>query len=804
MKKCLITILILFQTLLSYSEHYLITGKVANELTSEPFEGATVFVRSLNINTETDSQGNYSLKLPEGTYVLEAFSLGMAIASKSVTANQNMVVNFYLSELAGNLQEVEVRDSRQSLAGISRLQAVENFGIYEAKKNELIILNDFAANKVNNNARQIFAKVPGLNIWESDFAGLQLDIAARGLGPGRTANFNTRQNGYDMSADALGYPESYYLPAMQAVERIEIVRGAASLQYGTQFGGMLNFRLKEAPNVPFEMNVEQAIGSFGMVSSFASVGGKLNKLDYYGYYQYREGDGWRENSEFEAHTAFAKLGWQANDRLKFGIEHSFLSYKAQQPGGLTDEHFNNGNLEESLRSRNWFRVSWNLLAATLEYRFNERTQFNLKTFGLFSQRDALGNLEQIGVPDNPNESRTLISDKFNNQGSEMRLVHRYAVGNKNSAIVVGARYYNGLTDRKQGDAITNDGSDFEFLTPEDPEEFDYEFPSQNYAFFAENLIDLTSRLSLTSGFRLEHIRTDAEGTWNLNRYDFAGNLISSTENEDASSEVRTFPLFGVGLSYYINDNLSFYSNISQNFRSITFSDLRVVNPNFQLDSLITDERGYNVDLGIRGRLATWLNVDISAFLMRYNDRIGLYELPGSTTLFRTNIGDSRHIGLETFSEVDIWRLAGKNSRKSGLGLFLNMSITEAYYINSDITSIRNRRVEYVPEVMLRTGLNYRYKGLKATYQFSYLGQQFSDATNSTFNPNALTGIIPSYQVMDASVEYNFNQFKCTAGVNNILDEKYFTRRAESYPGPGIIPATPRSFYFSLGFKLDSK
>lgn len=801
MRATFISILMLLQVALLCGQSFTITGRVLNKETNSPFDEATVFVQSLNLNVKTNNTGYYSLKLPQGEHKIEAFSLGMSVASRLIFVDKNMTIDFQLSELSSNLESIEIKDSRDAPSGISRLKAVENYGIYEAKKNELIILDEFAANKVNNNARQLFAKVPGLNIWESDFAGLQLDIAARGLGPGRTANFNTRQNGYDMSADALGYPESYYLPAMQAVERIEIVRGAASLQYGTQFGGMLNFRLKQAPEVPIEVNLEQAVGSFGMTNSYVSVGGTINKVDYFGYYQYRQGDGWRENSGFDAHTAFGRIGWQANDKLKIGVEHSFLHYEAQQPGGLTDERFTNGDLTQSLRNRNWFQVSWNLLATTLDYRFNAKTQFNIRSFGLFSSRDALGNLEQIGVPDNPNENRTLIRDNFNNYGAEFRLLHRYALAGKNSAIVVGGRIYNGLTDRKQGDASTNNQPDFNFLNPDNPEEFDYDFPSQNYAFFAENLIDFTPRLSLTTGLRIEHIVTEAEGTWNLNRFDFAGNLISSTTNEDASSEERTFPLLGVGLSYYLNDDLSLYSNISQNFRSITFSDLRVVNPNFQLDSLITDERGYNVDIGIRGQLFPWLNVDISAFLMQYNDRIGLYELPGSTTLFRTNIGDSRHIGLESFSELDFWKLIGKTSRHSSLGMFLNLSVTEASYINSDISSIKNRRVEYVPEVMARTGLNYRYKGLKATYQFSYLGEQFSDATNSTFNPNALTGIIPSYRVMDFSIEYSVKRYKFTGGVNNFLNEEYFTRRAESYPGPGIIPATPRSFYLSFGLKL---
>jgi Fe(3+) dicitrate transport protein len=798
MRRAGLLIAIFLLSVIASGQKVTIEGSVFNSSTQKPLNEAMVFVRYLNLQTLTDQKGRYSLQVPMGLHTLEAFSLGMKPQNLPIQASEDTLVNLYLDPLLTELSEIEIKSERESTTGITRMRSIDGAGIYEAKKNEVIVLDDFAANKVSNTARQVFAKVPGLNIWESDFAGLQLDIAARGLGPSRTANFNTRQNGYDMSADALGYPESYYMPALQAVERIEIVRGAASLQYGTQFGGMLNFKLKEAPEKPLEVQLEQAVGSFGLLNTFFSAGGRNGKWDYYGYYQFRRGDGWRESSEFEAHTAFTKIGFQASDRLKLGFEYSYMVYEAQQPGGLTDEEFFSGELEEANRNRNWFNVNWNLFALTIDYQFSSMTQLNIRSFGLISSRNALGNLAQIGIPDNPMENRTLIRDQFRNFGSEARLIHRYKLGQKRSAVVVGTRYYNGLTDRMQGDANNADTPDFEFLNPDDPEEFDYEFPSQNYAFFVENLTHLSSKLSVTAGLRVEHIRTDSEGIWKLNRFDFAGNLISSTENEDASSTKRTFPLLGVGVSYDLKEKLNLYGNISQNFRSITFSDLRVVNPNFRLDSLITDENGYNADIGIRGQIGDWLSLDVSLFLMRYNDRIGLYALPGTTTLFRTNIGNSRHIGIESFTEVDVWKALNVKAEDSSLSLFLNLSLTDATYIESDISAIENRRVEYVPNVMIRTGLNYKWKNLRATYQFSYLGDQFSDATNSTFNPNALTGVIPSYYVMDLSLEYRPGRFKFTGGVNNLTDEKYFTRRAESYPGPGIIPATIRSFYFSVG------
>ncbi len=383
-----------------------VTGTGFDKKSEKGIEKAMVFVRALNIQTSVDKNGSYKITLPAGQHKIEAFNLGMKSEAIEITLAQDTLVDFYLELLTTELAEFEIKSGRDQTNGISRMRSIDGMGIYEAKKNEVIILDDFAANRVSNTARQVFAKVPGLNIWESDFAGLQLDIAERGLGPSRTANFNTRQNGYDMSADALGYPESYYMPALQAVDRLEIVRGAASLQYGTQFGGMLNFKIKEAPEKHFELNVEQAVGSFGLWNSFVSVGGTKDKLDYYRYYQYRRGDGWRESSGFEANTAFTRIGYQVNERLKLGFEYSYMSYEAQQPGGLTDEQFFAGDLEGANRDRNWFNVNWNLFAQTIDYQFSSMTQLNIRTFGLIYTRNALGNLDKIGVPDNPNEKRT--------------------------------------------------------------------------------------------------------------------------------------------------------------------------------------------------------------------------------------------------------------------------------------------------------------------------------------------------------------------------------------------------------------
>ena len=51
------------------------------------------------------------------------------------------------------------------------------------------------------------------------------------------------------------------------------------------------------------------------------------------------------------------------------------------------------------------------------------------------------------------------------------------------------------------------------------------------------------------------------------------------------------------------------------------------------------------------------------------------------------------------------------------------------------------------------------------------------------------------------MNYKFGQIKLETGVNNILNNLYFTRRSTGYPGPGIIPSPPRNYYLTIQYKF---
>lgn len=784
-------------------------GKLTGVITCENKPVANVIVSIVNKkkSTETNGTGEYVLQnLSYGTYAITVNAKGYESINTDVLINSSSTtMNFALKVIITDLNEVIIKAEREKTFGMTRLKAVDGFGIYEAKKSEVIVLKDITANLATNNARQVFAKVPGLNIWENDGVGLQLGIGGRGLSPNRTANFNTRQNGYDIAADALGYPESYYTPPTEALERIEVVRGAAALQYGTQFGGMINFKIRQGnSNKKIEITTRQSIGSWNFLNSFTSLGGEIGKLNYYTFYQRKQGDGWRPNSAFQYDMVYGGFKYKATEKLSFSADYTYMNYLAKQAGGLTDFLFEQ-NARQSVRSRNWFKVDWNLASFSIDYAFSPETKLNSRNFGIIARRLSLGNLERINVADF-GQNRDLIDGLFRNFGNETRLLHSYKIGSQRATFLTGFRYYRGNADSKQGEGDNTSDPNFTYLNPNNLENSDFSFPSRNYSFFIENIFNLNEKISLTPGFRYENIQTFSSGYYKQRVFDGAGNLIVDNRIDENQERKRSFPIFGLGLSFKPNDKVEVYSNFSQNYRAINFNDIRVTNPNIIIDPNIKDEKGFSADIGLRGNWKEFFNFDASIFMVKYNDRIGLLLKADQPPLFldyryRTNIADALNIGFESYAEVNILKMFNPVSLKS-VTVFTNFAFINARYINTDDSSIVGKQVELVPPITFRTGLTYSSAKLSSTLQYNYTAEHFTDATNALRSSTAVNGVIPAYSIVDFSMKYNFKKyFTLEASCNNMLDARYFTRRADAYPGPGIIPSDGRAFYVTVGFKL---
>ena len=800
-----ILIILCFNSLFSQEN---ISGVIISESTSLPLENVTIFNSDTNKISYSDYEGKFTISInnidSEVNFFLEGYNLLSEIFSPQVSESNNVTIR--LVPRIEELNEVVVRSNLKKIFQIKRFQDVEGTRIYAGKKNEVILIDVSMANLASNNARQIYNQIPGLNIYQNDDAGLQLNIGGRGLNPNRTANFNTRQNNYDISADALGYPESYYTPPPEGLEEIQILRGAASLQYGTQFGGLINFKIKKPkPEERFELITRNTAGSNNLFTNFTSISSSKEKSSYYGYVNYKIGDGFRPNSEFESINTFQNFNYNLSDKSNITAEITYMEYLAHQAGGLSDFMFANDPFQSN-RERNWFEIKWFLYNLKYLLEISKDSSFSFSFFGLDAARNSLGfrtnRVDQIDY----GEERDLIKGDFKNYGFESRYVTSFNFLNKKSYLLLGAKYYNSFSKSVQGPGSSSKDADFNFdyiNFPNYVNQSEYSYPNNNLAIFGENIFYINESLSITPGFRFENINTSLDGYYRKINLDAAGNTIYNERFDEEDTKKRKFLLLGLGLSYK-KRGLELYTNISQNFRSVTFADISISNPAYAINPNIDDEKGFTFDIGFRGNYKKMISFDSSIFALIYRDRIGFIQKvfsDGNVKSERGNVGNAQITGVESLFDFDINEILFKNEDVD-FNIFFNYSYIESKYLKSNEVGITGKEVEFVPKNNFKTGLKFGYKDFAINFQYSYLSSQFTDSSNATSgNLSGVIGQIPSYEISDLSMSYKLRNIKFEAGVNNLFDEIYFTRRATGYPGPGIIPSPPRNSYITLEIKL---
>lgn len=704
-----------------------------------------------------------------------------------------------------------------SRSDIQQLPEIVGTTIYAGKKTSLIVVDNVQGNTATNTMRQVMAKVPGIHIWESDASGIQIGIAARGLSPNRSWEFNVRQNGYDIAADPFGYPEAYYNPQLQSVQRIEVVRGQGALQYGPQFGGMINYILKNGSDItqPFQIETEQTIGSNGLFNSYNAIGGKTKKIHYYTFFDHRNADAWRDNSRYHTNAGFGTVTYKPTTKLSVTAELMRWNMLSQQAGGLTDEQFAD-NAQQSFRSRNWFNLTWTTTALITNYQFSDATRLNVKLFGMNGDRNSVGFMPSQGIvePDAIDSTtlqygaRAVNIDQYRNYGMEARFITDYAFGGQKHTFSAGLRAYNGNTKRYKSNNGTT-GTEYDVSLTNDQWSSNIDYRSTNAAVFVENIFRVGKKLAIIPGIRYEYLRGAADGYNSLNTANEPVLLQNQARN-------RSFVLAGIGSEWHVTKNTEVYANISQAYRPIQFAELTAPPTTDQIDPNLTDAKGYNADLGYRGKVSDYLFFDASAYYLQYDNRIGTIEQQttnGSVYNLRTNVGDSHSKGIEAMVECNFMNIFTDNSPYGDLSAFASYSYNDARYKYFKAITVvdgvlqeknyANNKVENAPENILRAGVTYSWKSLTLTTQYSYVDKTFSDPNNSeTPSANGRNGLIPSYQVWDITLSYRHKQrWHIKIGVNNLTDARYFTRRSGGFPGPGLLPADGRTWFVSIAWKL---
>lgn len=705
------------------------------------------------------------------------------------------------------LHEIQITE----IAHPSRIAPGDSLGLVAlvGKKLEQISVNSQAVPLLNNQARQVFAHLPGMHVWESDASGLQVNVASRGLSPNRSWDFNVRQNGIDVSADPVGYPEAYYNPPMDVVSRIDVVRGSASLQYGAQVGGLLNYQVGLPENTqPFQAIVRLSAGAWNTRSSYAALGIHRKKLNLQASYYRRSGDGWRAHSAYQTEHWYARAEYALHSRWKLSAALSRMSYLSAQTGGLTDTLFAT-QPDTTLRSRNWFQVPWWIPELKLEGRIGANTRLQLNISGVLGERNSVGITSDMLQADTLNWStgsfspRRIDRDYYAYAVAELRMLHTYTFKNQKHLLSGGVRVYRSQLDRKQN-GIGSKDSDFD-LELQDSIGFrrSLRFQTSNLALFAENTFRIGKRFEVVPGIRYERIVQAGSGI-----FSYTGNQ-PNLWNPDATE--RAFVLAGLSTRYRFSEKWQVYGGITQGYRPVLFAELTPPATTDTIDAGLRDARSLHSELGLRWSTKN-LQLDVSLFQLDYRDRVGtliLTDAQGNKRQFRTNTGTSQARGVDFYGAYQPYL----SNRIPEFQLFVSGTLQEAIYTKLDVAapsgsaepnqSLKGNKVENAPEAIVRAGVQVRFRSLSLNWLSSYTGATFATATNTKeASANGNDGRIPEYLLHDLNVKWTWHpQSELRAGISNLANTSYFTRRAGGYPGPGILPGDPRMWWMSLEFRF---
>ncbi|MDQ3129265.1 MAG: Plug and carboxypeptidase regulatory-like domain-containing protein, partial [Acidobacteriota bacterium] len=203
-----------------------ISGRITYTENRTPLHDAEVRIVQLNLSATTDNDGNYKFEnVPAGRYTIQAQTDGFSASSKTIvlTAGANSAVDFSL-QIGGIKEQVTVTASGAEVSTFDSFQSVSTLGANEiAQRNPVSI-------------GEVLEREPG--------------VAKRSFGPG-TARPVIRgfdgdrvlvlQNGVRVGSIGSGSGDHGEPIDPLSVERLEVVKGPATLLYGSNaIGGVVN------------------------------------------------------------------------------------------------------------------------------------------------------------------------------------------------------------------------------------------------------------------------------------------------------------------------------------------------------------------------------------------------------------------------------------------------------------------------------------------------------------------------------------------------------------------------------------
>ena len=815
--KFILSFCISFTILIGSTIEISVSGTVLRESNNVPLEGANVvfvFESGEEFGASTDVSGKFNLNnLPSGKYNVTISFIGFQDYKENIILDDNKT---YTINASLNIQPIIM----------AKLEIISDSNLpYDELPGASTVLDIKTIRTIDPvGTQEMLELIPGINGYADDgFSNSRLSIGIRGLNPRRSSRVLILEDGIPIQPALYVYPNMYYNPPSERIDRVEVIKGSGAIKFGPQtMGGVINYYTRR-PRNDFGGRLNLKAGENGYSSIFAEFGGWRNKkFKPEVQVLFKRGDGFRENNNFQQVNGTFKLNYLKSPdeniflKANFNFEDSNATYT-----GLTKFSFDKDPKFNPKKDDNFklFRTAVDLInTKRINSRFSKSTTAFVSYFDrrwwrendIFISASDLnssnptiqpyyntGNLIRTGNgKDNFGILRTFYVFGLQQAYTLDRSIFGYQ-----SRLEFGGRvYWERFIDDKQTGSKTDSRAGIYYIPAATDKDKDvivgqsHHYETTAFSGFISESVDVNG-LQLRPGLRFEIFEQERVDRLNGSLY------------QDKTLYVL---LPGIGFSKNIF-GLQMFGGIHRGFTPPSSGALKILSfgSNSKTSGLdLEAEKSWNKELGLRGDISI-INFEASAF------HIGIENLvaAGRGTAFK-NLGKVNSAGLELNALLSLSKSLNILPDFHLSYTYLKTAVVDGRIISNvsgkvgSEVSIKDKELPYAPRHTLTTGISGNYfNSFSFRLDFRYVSKVYTDFENIEVEDNlGISGPINAYTFINLSADYQINSnYRLYFSGKNITDQVYIGSRLHSNPGQpqahlssGILPGPRRQI--NIGFE----
>lgn len=616
--------------------------------------------------------------------------------------------------------------------------------------------------------------VPGIKVQDETGTGVLPNISVRGLKASRSGHAQFLMDGVPLTLAPYGHTgQSIFPGTLSMLDRIDIVRGGAAVQYGpNNVGGVINLVTKPIPNtwqteISNRLTVFEA-GDTPLNDFYLRTGGWLTDtfaIQLEG--NFLKGESFRDHSDTDVKNFQAKAQWLLSDTQELQAFIQRYDADTQMPGALSPGDYKKDRTQ-SKRPYDEYQGKSTRWSVKYLHDLNiaDSAELEVLTFGHNSERFFQWGFNSAGGhwadPSLPSTDIRTSPREFRVYGVEPKLAMYFEGKSVTQNWIVGARYVNEDIDYKLTQTPIEGG---ETKVPRD-----WHLETDAFAGYISNEIGLfNDALKVTPGVRYESVDMT---------FDDLG------KSQSADNKVTEW-LPGLTVAYHLTDQWVGYANAQKSLRAPQIAYIRGLGEE-------GSELAWNYELGARYNQET-TSFNAALYRIDFKDQL---QWQSATQTF-DNIGKTLHQGIE---------LSGRYVPNALQALSLGASYNYLDATLEENGPNKGNQLAYTSKHQLSWDATYTFTGIDTTLSGYYFSDAYADNANtSDEDVTGAKGKVPAYMV------WNFNlgtdlykddkgKLRMNVAVNNLFDEDYYFRGIDTSP-VGRYPAPGRSYTLDLNYQF---